>query len=45
VAVLAIIVTAPLGAVAISVTGPLLLNKTSRPGRVSITEDVEMQAQ
>jgi len=43
VAVLAIVVTAPIGAVAISVTGPLLLQKSA--GRVSATDDIELQAQ
>ena len=43
VAVLSIVVTAPLGAVAISVTGPLLLKRTT--ARVADSEDVEMQAQ
>jgi len=43
VAVLAIVVTAPIGAVAISVTGPLLLKKST--ARVSAADDVEMQTQ
>ena len=42
-AVLAIVVTAPIGAVAISVTGPLLLKRTA--ATVSATDDVEMQPQ
>jgi len=42
VAVLAIVVTAPIGAVAISVTGPLLLKRTV--ASVSAADDVEMQA-
>jgi len=45
VAVLAIVVTAPIGAVAISVTGPLLLKKSMSAARVSATDDVEMQVQ
>ena len=43
IAVLAIIITAPVGAVAISITGPLLLKRAA--ARVSAAEDVEMQTQ
>jgi len=43
VAVLAIVVTAPIGAVAISISGPLLLQKST--ARVSATDNIEMQAQ
>jgi len=40
VAVLAIVVTAPLGAIVISLTGPLLL---TRAARVSAVDSIEMQ--
>ena len=45
VAVLAIVVTAPIGAIAISVTGPLLLKKSTSAARVSVAGDIEMEAQ
>jgi len=41
-AVLAIVVTAPIGAIAISISGPLLLHKST--ARVSAADSVEMQA-
>jgi len=41
VAVLAIVVTAPIGAVAISITGPLLLSRAA--ASVAAADDVEMQ--
>ena len=44
VAVLAIVVTAPIGAVAISISGPLLLQK-STTAKVSAADNIEMQAQ
>jgi len=43
VAVLAIVVTAPIGAIAISVSGPLLLQKST--ARVSSANNIEMQPQ
>jgi len=43
VAVLAIIVTAPMGAIAISVTGPLLLHRDEN--RVAVADEVEMRPQ
>jgi len=43
VAVLAIVVTAPIGAIAISISGPLLLQKSA--ARVTAADSIEMQAQ
>ena len=42
-AVLAIVVTAPIGAIAISISGPLLLKKSA--ASVSVTDDIEMRTQ
>jgi len=45
VAVLAIVVTAPIGAIAISVTGPLFLKKSTSAARVSVAEHIETETQ